>query len=62
MESEHRIKKGGKWLWERIGKRANHALDGETMSVCAAFMLKLIGREATEAPPSDAPVDAPEPA
>ena len=46
MESERRVKKGGKWLWERIGKRGNHGLDLEAMQVCAAFMLKLIGREA----------------
>ena len=45
MESERRVKNGGKWLWKQIGKRPNHALDLETMSVCAAFMLKLIGRE-----------------
>ena len=55
MESERRVKKGGKWLWERIGKRGNHGLDLEAMQVCAAFMLKLIGREAiAEVPPADA--------
>jgi hypothetical protein len=54
------VKKGGKWLWERIGKRGNHGLDLEAMQVCAAFMLKLIGREAVVEPsPSEpAPVDA----
>jgi hypothetical protein len=49
MESERRVKKGGTWLWERIGKRGNHGLDLEAMQVCAAFMLKLIGREAIAA-------------
>jgi hypothetical protein len=61
MESERRVKKGGTWLWERIGKRGNHSFDLETAQVCAAFMLKLIGREAenseaithAEIPPAD---------
>ena len=60
MEGERRVKKGGKWLWERIGKRGNHGLDLEAMQVCAAFMLKLIGREAVVEPSASepAPVDA----
>jgi hypothetical protein len=60
MEGERRVKKGGKWLWERIGKRGNHGLDLEAMQVCAAFMLKLIGREAAVEPPASeaVPVDA----
>lgn len=46
MESERRVKKGGKWLWVQIGDRPNHYLDCEAMQICAAVMLKLIGREA----------------
>jgi hypothetical protein len=46
MESEQRVRKGGKWLWERIGKRPNHYWDCESMQVAAAVMLKLVGREA----------------
>ena len=49
LESEQRIKRGGKWLWERIGKRPNHYMDCEAMQVTAATMLKIIGREAVEA-------------
>ena len=60
MEGERRVKKGGTWLWERIGKRGNHGLDLEAMQVCAAFMLKLIGREAVVEPSASetTPVDA----
>ncbi len=46
MESEQRVKDGGKWLWKQIGKRPNHYLDCEAMQAAAATMLKLIGREA----------------
>jgi hypothetical protein len=46
LESERRVKKGGKWLWLQIGDRPNHYLDCEAMQVCAAVMLKLVGREA----------------
>jgi hypothetical protein len=45
LESEHRIKKGNKWMWLQIGKRPNHLLDCEAMSITAAYMLKIIGRE-----------------
>jgi hypothetical protein len=56
------VKKGGKWMWERIGKRPQHLFDCEVLQICAAFMLKLIGREAVaEAGTANAPqVDAPE--
>jgi hypothetical protein len=27
MESEHRTKKNGKWIWEQIGSRPNHYFD-----------------------------------
>lgn len=54
MESEQRIKKGTRWVWERIGSRANHYWDAEVMATTAAYMLKIIGREATE----DEPVDS----
>jgi phage terminase large subunit GpA-like protein len=47
MESEHRIKKNGKWMWERIGSRPNHLFDSESMQVAAATMLKIVGREAS---------------
>ena len=46
MESEQRIKKNGRWIWQRIGSRHNHLFDCESMQVAAAFMLKLIGQEA----------------
>ena len=65
MESEQRVKDGGKWLWRQIGKRPNHYLDCEAMQAAAATMLKLIGREAVvpaDAAPEDAAVDAAEPA
>jgi hypothetical protein len=59
MESEHRIRKGGKWLWEQIGKRPNHYWDCEAMQVAAAVMLKLVGREAvSDEPAGDEAVDA----
>jgi Phage terminase large subunit (GpA) len=60
MEGERRVKKGGKWLWERVGKRPQHLFDCEAMQVCAAFMLKLIGREAVVEPSASDPasVDA----
>ncbi len=57
MESEQRIKKNGKWLWERIGSRPNHLFDAECLQVVGATMLKLIGREAQG---DTAPVDTPE--
>jgi phage terminase large subunit GpA-like protein len=47
LESEHRIRKGERWQWTQIGKRDNHFLDCEAMSVTAAYMLKIIGREST---------------
>lgn len=46
MESEQRIKKNTKWVWEQIGSRPNHLWDCESMSVAAAVMLKVVGREA----------------
>ena len=38
MESEHRIKKNGRWIWERIGSRPNHLWNTECLQVVAAFM------------------------
>ena len=55
MEDEHRIKKGGKWLWERIGSRPQHLFDCEAMQVTAATMLKIIGRETASPDPVDTP-------
>lgn len=46
MESEHRVKKNGKWAWEQIGSRGNHLFDCECLQVVAAVMMKLVGREA----------------
>jgi hypothetical protein len=57
MESEHRIKKNGKWLWERIGSRPNHLFDSESMQVAAATMLKIVGREASSQDPVDSGSD-----
>ena len=48
MESEHRVKKGDKWMWMQIGKRPNHLFDSECMQVVGATMLKIIGRESVE--------------
>ncbi|MEX0331469.1 MAG: terminase gpA endonuclease subunit [Puniceicoccaceae bacterium] len=45
MDSEHRIKRGGKWFWDQIGKRPNHMFDAECEQVVGAHMLKIIGRE-----------------
>ncbi len=59
MESEHRIKKNGKWLWERIGSRPNHLWDAESMQVAAATMLKIVGREAISLTPVDTPDEEP---
>jgi hypothetical protein len=59
MEGEHRIKKGGKWLWERIGSRPQHLFDCEAMQVAAATMLKIVGREAAGNAPVDTPEEAP---
>jgi phage terminase large subunit GpA-like protein len=49
MESEHRVKDKGKWVWKQIGSRPNHYFDCEAMQTAAATMLKLIGREAAAA-------------
>jgi len=48
LDSEHRIKHNGKWIWERIGSRANHFFDCCVMDVAMAVMLKLVGAEAAE--------------
>lgn len=56
MEGEQRVKKNGKWFWEQIGKRPQHMFDCEVMQICAAFMLKLVGRESPET--VEAQVDA----
>ncbi len=58
MESERRIKKGGKWMWERIGSRANHLFDCESMQIAAATMLKIVGRESVGEPAVDTPEEA----
>jgi phage terminase large subunit GpA-like protein len=46
LDSEHRVKRGTRWQWDQIGSRPNHYLDTESMQVAAAYMLKLVGREA----------------
>ena len=58
MESEHRIKDKGKWIWQQIGSRPNHYYDTEGMQVAAATMLKLIGRESIQSDNSDTDQDA----
>jgi phage terminase large subunit GpA-like protein len=47
MESEHRIKEKGVWMWKQIGSRPNHYFDCEAMQAAAATMLKIVGREAS---------------
>jgi len=51
MESEHRVKDGGKWIWRQIGSRPNHLWDCEAMQVVAVVMLKLVGREFSASDP-----------
>ena len=58
MESEHRIKDKGKWIWLQIGNRPNHYFDCDSMQVTAATMLKLIGRESIQSASSDTEQDA----
>lgn len=41
-------------IWEQIGHRPNHFFDCETMQVCAAVMLSLVGRAAPPAEPKEA--------
>jgi hypothetical protein len=57
MEGEHRIKKSGKWMWERIGSRPNHLFDCEAMQVAAATMLKIVGRESQSSVQPEPPED-----
>jgi len=49
MESQRRVKRGEKWIWEKIGDRADHMKDCEGLQVCAALMLKIVGSEAAQA-------------
>lgn len=46
LESEQRVKRANRWIWEQIGKRPNHLWDCECEQVVAAVMLKIVGREA----------------
>ena len=65
MESEQRVKDGGKWIWKQVGKRPNHYLDCEATQAAAATMLRLSGHEAVlsaEAPSGDTAIDTAEPA
>jgi hypothetical protein len=48
LESEHRIKENGKWIWKQIGSRSNHWFDTEVQQTCAALMLKLVGSETVD--------------
>ena len=49
IDSERRNKLvNGSYEWQQIGKRPNHPWDCECMSVCAALMNKIIGKEAVE--------------
>lgn len=45
MDSERRVKRGARWIWEQIGKRHNHAWDLEAMQIVAACMVKILGSE-----------------
>lgn len=56
LDSERRVKRGDRWIWEQIGKRHNHLWDCEAMQVVAATMLKIIGRESI--PQEEGPEDA----
>jgi len=58
MESEHRTKEKGKWIWLQIGSRPNHYLDCEGMQTAAATMLKIIGREAVATQDENVPPEA----
>jgi hypothetical protein len=53
MESERRVRRNGRWMWEQIGYRGNHYFDCEAMQMAAATMLKIIGREASAEPSVD---------
>jgi phage terminase large subunit GpA-like protein len=53
MESERRVRRNGRWMWEQIGSRGNHYFDCEAMQMAAATMLKIIGREASAEPSVD---------
>ena len=53
MESERRVRRNGRWMWEQIGSRGNHYFDCEAMQMAAATMLKIIGREASVEPSVD---------
>ena len=60
MEGEHRVQHNGKWIWKQIGNRPQHLFDCEVEQVCAALMLKMIGREAVEGvEPADTEGDPP---
>lgn len=39
--SEKRVQKNGEWVWEQVGKKANHLLDCETMLRTLAYRKKL---------------------
>ena len=58
MESERRIQKGGKWIWERIGSRDNHLFDVEVQQVCAGLMLKLLGSETVQSEDHQTPTES----
>ncbi|PTY02753.1 hypothetical protein DB346_08230 [Verrucomicrobia bacterium LW23] len=45
LDAEQRIRKNDRWIWEQIRNAPNHYFDCETMQVCGALMLKLIGQE-----------------
>jgi len=47
LESERRVKKADRWIWEQIGDRPNHYFDCEAMQIVAACMIKLVGRDAS---------------
>lgn len=59
LDSERRVFERGKWVWKQIQNRPNHFFDCEAMQVCAATMLKLVGREAEGGNAPGNPNDSP---
>lgn len=57
LDSEQRVKKGNKYVWEQIGKRPNHGWDCAVMAYAALVMMKLLGKESV----ADGDVDSGDP-
>ena len=51
--AQRRVKtKAGNWIWKTIGHRGEHLADCSVMAITAGLLLKVIGAEALETPPS----------